>query len=216
MPGATPQARAAGNQLLRRGKTGRAGARRRSLSQLADRNGTEGYVTSGLFQTELPQAPIEGSNRESERTRGLLLVAVVVLEGPRDQLALCLLDRRDRPRRRARLGGERGAERRQVRQRDLAVGAERVGALEDVLELTDVAGKVVRHQRGERVGRQPPHLAPEAFVEPPQEGQRERRDVLASRAKRRDDDPDHVDPIVEVLPEAPALHRRLEIPVRRG
>src|SRR6267143_1452566 len=61
-------------------------------------------------------------------------------------------------------------------------GAHSEGALDEVLELTDIAGKRVGRQRRQRLGRDPAHVAMETLVEPAQEVVDQRRDVLGARA----------------------------------
>jgi len=45
-------------------------------------------------------------------------------------------------------------------------GAHSEGALDEVLELADIAGERVGRQRRQRLGRDPPHVAMETLVEP--------------------------------------------------
>ena len=90
------------------------------------------------------------------------------------------------------------------------------GALDHVLELAHVARpRVVEHalERGARDGEA--RLAVLLRVEP-DEVIDEQRDVLAARAQRRRRDGDDVEPIVEVLAEAPRLHLGEQIAVGRG
>src|SRR3989442_12663504 len=63
----------------------------RALSELTDRGSQD-----GLDETELLDAAVERAHGEAERARRLLLVIPKAREGPSDQIALGLIERRNR------------------------------------------------------------------------------------------------------------------------
>src|SRR3990167_4348987 len=83
-------------------------------------------------------------------------------------------------------------------------------ALDDVLELADVPGPPVLLEDGEGLGRHPPDALAELGGDLLDEVRDERRDVLATLAKRWQMDRDDVQPVEEVLAQR-ALGHRLEI-----
>ena len=105
---------------------------------------------------------------------------------------------------------------RQVLFGDVVLVADRHQPLDQVLELADVARPpVLLQHRHRRVG-DALDLLPEPRVVALQEELGELRDVLGALAQRRQLDRDDVDPVVEVLAEAPFLDRLLEVDVGRG
>ena len=98
---------------------------------------------------------------------------------------------------------------------DRVAAREHHGALDGVLQLADVPRPRVREKRGLRLGREgepPARLGAVAREEVP----RERQDVLAPLAQRRELDRDDVQAEVEVLAEAARGHLVAEDAVRRG
>ena len=91
------------------------------------------------------------------------------------------------------------------------------GALQDVLELADVAGPVVapRASASRRQGCVSIRLL-SARDRPPHQVLDEQRDVLAAIAQRRERDREHVEPIVQVAAEAALAHFLGQIAVGRG
>jgi hypothetical protein len=87
-------------------------------------------------------------------------------------------------------------------------------ALDDVLELADVAGPIVVREELHRFLRYRPRPAG-TFGGQMQEPVDEERDIVAPLAQRRYDDRNHVETVIEVRAEALLLHRFLEIGVRR-
>src|SRR5712692_5220 len=169
----------------------------RALSELTGRDGQDGLG-------------------EAERARSLLLVIPKAREGPSDQIALGLIERRNRlVDRHHRSVGPRG-ELREIRPLDLVTRSESVGPLEEVLQLAHVTGEVVRGQRRDRIGGDALDVTPETLVEPPEEIRDQRRNVTLALAEGRDHDAHDVEPVKEVLAEAPVLHHRLEVLVGRG
>src|SRR2546425_824902 len=183
----------------------------RALSELTDRGGQ-----NGLDEAELLDATVEGAHGEAERARSLLLVIPKAREGPSDQIALGLIERRNRlVDRHHRSVGPRG-ELREIRPLDLVTRSESVGPLEEVLQLAHVTGEVVRGQRRDRIGGDALDVTPETLVEPPEEIRDQRRNVTLALAEGRDHDAHDVEPGKEVPAEAPVLHHRLEGLVGRG
>ena len=82
--------------------------------------------------------------------------------------------------------------------------------LDLVLELADIAGKRVRleHRHGLRRDRR--DRPPGPATGRAEEGLGEDRDVLAALAQRGERDGEHVEPVVEVAPEAPRIDVGLE------
>ena len=89
-------------------------------------------------------------------------------------------------------------------------------ALDRVLELANVAGPAVLLQTAHGVGRERGDTVAELAGEALQEVIRQRHDILAPVAERRDDDVHDVQSIEEILAELPLLDRRLEIDVGGG
>ena len=94
--------------------------------------------------------------------------------------------------------------------------AEDDGALEDVLQLADVAGPVVVEERLHRLGghgRDRPLVLPRRARD---ERVDEERDVLLALPQRREADGDDAEAVEEVLAELPFLDEAAEVGVRRG
>src|SRR6185312_3989918 len=89
------------------------------------------------------------------------------------------------------------------------------GMLNDVLELTDIAGPAMRLEDGNGVGIQ--HLGLHVLLsrQGAQEMPRQQLDIALPIAKRRQNDPEDVEPVVEILAEFLALHRFAQPGVRR-
>src|SRR5215471_19152802 len=133
-----------------------------------------------------------------------------------DHLALQVLDRgRERARARWRPGG--------LDARGEMLGANRLarvgqgdGALDLVLELADVAGKRIGLQERHGVGRDRRDRPARAPAGGSQERLRERGDVPGALAQRGQGNREHVEPVVEIAPEAPGRDIRLEVGVGGG
>src|SRR5215467_551336 len=166
-----------------------------------------------------PRLVVERLRRRAENDRGPRLVVVHGLEGSQDELALTLL--------------ERGAEGQEHRisllaplcrgdaQREEDWGDELLVAahhrpLDDVAELADVAGPrvIAEAHQGRRV--HPLDLPSVLLVELGDEGLHEERDVLGPLAQRRERDGQHIDPIVQILPEGLVTHSLGGVAVGRG
>ena len=107
--------------------------------------------------------------------------------------------------------------RRQILHFDLRPSlAERDRALDDVLELADVARPVIRHQPPQPLLRHRRRAASELGRQLLQEVLHEERDVVATFAQRRQLDRNHVQPVVEILAKRSFGHHLREIRVRRG
>ena len=89
-------------------------------------------------------------------------------------------------------------------------------ALDHVLELADVAREAVRHQPIHHLVAGPLDRLAELARILLDEVIDEQRDVLAPLVQRRHRDLDHVQPVVEILAEAPGRHLVLQAPVRRA
>src|SRR5690606_19762978 len=178
---------------------------------------------SADLDPELLQAIAERSEADVEQLGGALANSTRVIERGEDQRALEIRERgvevdavgrkftrggSDRNQRRATLGEVGRAEHRRALERD--------GALDQVLELADVARVVVGEQPVERLGRDAVEVALHLAVEAIEEALDQQRDVLGAVPQRRQHDPDHVEAKVEVLAKFTALDRGLEIAVGRG
>ncbi len=139
------------------------------------------------------------------------------LEGPQDRLALDLVERRAGDERaRGALARPRAPERRrQVVGGQLRPLAEHHRALDDVLELADVARPVVGEQRVERARREAADLLAVRLGVLVDEVRHQGGDVALARAQRRQGHRHDVQPVVEVLAELAALHLGGEVAVRR-
>ncbi len=78
--------------------------------------------------------------------------------------------------------------------------------LDHILEFPDIARPLVGHEQGNGLGGDAPDGSALQPVEPLDELVRQERDVLLAPAERREFHPYHVDPVVEVFPEAPCSH----------
>ena len=105
---------------------------------------------------------------------------------------------------------------RQVLVGDPFLVADRDQPLDQVLELADVARPPVRRQDLQRRIGDALDLLAELRLVAVEEEPRQLRQILDAIAQRRHPDRDDVDPVVEVLAEAPFLDRLLEIDVGRG
>jgi hypothetical protein len=155
---------------------------------------------------------VERAPVDSQTPGGELLVAVGLMEGLDDALSLEIAQRSRH------VGGpgalpQRG---RQVLPLDHLAPAEHDQALDDVLDLSHVAGPGIVHQGIDDVRSEPLHATLHAPGILAQEVLGESRDVLAALPERRQVDRDDVQAVVEVAPEAPAVHRLLEVAVRGG
>src|SRR5215831_5639087 len=162
---------------------------------------------------------VERLRRGAEDDRGPRLVVVHGLEGAQDELALALLER----------GAEgqqhgisllsplrRGDAQREEDGSDELLVATHHRPLDDVAQLTDVAGPrmVAEAHHGRLVD--PLDLPSVLLVELCDEGLHEERDVLGPLAQRRERDGEHVDPIVQILPEGLVTHSLGGVAVGRG
>src|SRR5258708_20954605 len=146
-----------------------------------------GHVAAGHFQSAHDQVPLDG----------LHLPLDDLLERPRRR-ARDDAGRTVRLVRRGRALAQRGG---QIGGADGYALGEEDGALEDVLQLADVAGPRVGGQRGQRVVLDGPDvlLQPRVVLLP--EVLDEERNVLAPLAQGRQEDRHHVEPVEEVLAE---------------
>src|SRR5215831_15567869 len=76
--------------------------------------------------------------------------------------------------------------------------------------IVPVAGPGVAPERLERLGDDPRHRLAELLADPAEEVVEQLRDVLGSLPERRDMDRELVEPVVEILAEAPLADRVLE------
>src|SRR5712692_2674473 len=107
------------------------------------------------------------------------------------------------------LGGARRKP--QILDADLLGSGQGERALEDVLELADIAGKVVARELVERRGRQPRRGHCALGGEALEDARREHTHVLAAFAQRRHRQLDDVDTVEQVLPEAARRDQRGEL-----
>ena len=87
-------------------------------------------------------------------------------------------------------------------------------ALDDVLQLADVAGPVIRAERGHGRLTDPAERLPDLARGLARAVLGEERDVLGPLPQRRHPDREHVEPEEEVGAEPPLAHRFLQVPVR--
>jgi hypothetical protein len=87
----------------------------------------------------------------------------------------------------------------QVLDADQAVMAEDEGALDDVLELTNIARPVVSHEQRQGFGLDTLDRPALQAIEAADEMLDQERQILLAAAQRRQLDADHVDTVVEVL-----------------
>ena len=83
--------------------------------------------------------------------------------------------------------------------------AEGHGPLHQILEFTDVPGKVVVEKCRLRITR-PAELPPLLLTEAPEKMFGQEEDILAALAQRRHLHTDYVEAVEEILPETPGLH----------
>ena len=100
--------------------------------------------------------------------------------------------------------------------RDHPVLARDHRALDDVAQLAHIARPGVLAEQLERRLVDAAHLPLVLLVELGHERLREERDVLGAPAQRRERDRQHVDPVVEILPERAVLHRLRHVLVGRA
>src|SRR5216110_2476004 len=100
---------------------------------------------------------------------------------------------------------------RQVGERDLGAGRQRHRLLDRMLELAHVPLPFVRAERSVGVGGEGPRLALETRRGRGEEVLDQERQVLDLLAQPRQHDRDDVQPVVQVLAEAPRLHLGLEV-----
>src|SRR5437016_3313637 len=89
-------------------------------------------------------------------------------------------------------------------------------ALDQVRELADVPGPRVPTERVQRLARDDLDPAVHGTREPLDEGAHQGGNVLGPLAERRGLDREHVQPVVEIVPEPLLLHHPKEVAVRRG
>src|SRR5262252_5587105 len=166
-----------------------------------------------------PRLVVERLRRGAEDDRGPRLVVVHGLERAQDELPLALLERGAEgqehgisllsPLRRG------GAQREEDRSDELLVATHH-RPLDDIAQLADVAGPrvVAEAHHGRLVD--PLDLPSVLLVELGDEGLYEERDVLGPLAQRRERDGQHVDPVVQVLPEGLVAHGLGGVAVGRG
>ena len=84
-----------------------------------------------------------------------------------------------------------------------------------VLKLADIARKIALGEYVEGIGSKS-QLAPVFFAEPPQEMNREFRNILWPLPKRRQDKWNYTNAVIEVRPEFLFYYQLLKVPVRRA
>jgi len=85
----------------------------------------------------------------------------------------------------------------------LAVATKDHCPLDDIAQLTDVSRPLVEHQRLHAAGRDTLDMTPHGFLEFPDEGSDEQRDILAAIPQGRDGHRKDIQAIVEILAERP-------------
>src|SRR5437660_4848564 len=171
--------------------------------------------SGGLFDPEtlhhrLERRPLHAEARG--RTPGASQHPVRLLEGTQDLGAL------DSPARRAMVANRGFPAPREVVERHLerpAAGKDH-RALDQVRELADVPGPSVPTERVQRLARDDLHPAVHGTREPLDEVAHQGRNVLGPLAERRGMDREHVQPVVEIVPEPLLFHHPKEVAVRRG
>src|SRR2546428_10362245 len=194
------------------------GPKDQELSLTNDGGGCQfGKRCAFLEHAVLLETSIDRPSRDAQSARGRLLVVLVEGERAQDEVLFHVSEAGDRAALwNGRRGHRCGAEDRKISECDLLARAHGEGTLDDVLELTHIAGEIVAAERGQRVWRDALHVPPEAPVVAAQKMVHERWNILAPGAQRRQAHADHIQPVVEVLAEAPVGDRAVEITVRRG
>src|SRR5688572_15564693 len=127
------------------------------------------------LQPQLLEPPVHGAAREPERLRRRLYAAAIAPDRAPDQRALGVLEAHFLERRRP--GFRRGEP--EVRHADLVTGREQEAALDDAVELADVARPGVVLQCGQRQRVETPDRAPVLRRLAPELRVREFEDLLA-------------------------------------
>ena len=99
---------------------------------------------------------------------------------------------------------------------DRPVGRENDRALDHVGQLAHVAGPPVAHENRHRVRRNRVHALPLGARVRPDEVRRERGNVMAPLAQRRNAELDDLQSVQQILPEAPLLDHLAEVAVGGG
>src|SRR6266542_2535184 len=224
-------ARAAGAGYAKLAKGAGADAARRHFVSSARPPGRRSPVLARARRSGLDEAagivaielPVDGARRDAEQLRREGLVAARMTERLLDDEALHLFygrPDRDDDRARRRPGAARGLRApdglRQVLLVHELASREHHGALDRVLELADVPGPAVALERRERRRGEPRERLRVLPGQPSQERAREERNVLAPIAERREPHRHDVQPVEQVLAEAPGAHLGGEVLVRRG
>ena len=176
----------------------------------------------GLYRPDavLLELVVERAGLDAEQARGLGLDAAALVVGLQDQLALEILEDLGQ-RHLARGHGERvlaGAAAHARGQRaeiDLGALGEHQRLLDHVLELAHVAGPVVGHEPGQRGVVEPVDGRVGARAELGDEVRDEARDVVLALAQRRHVARHDVQPVEEILAEAPGGDLGFEVLVGR-
>src|SRR5437667_1954650 len=172
--------------------------------------------SGGLFDPESLHQRLQRRTLHAEprcRTPGASQHPVRLLEGTRDVGAA------DTAARRVLVANRRGSPApRKLVERHLEPPAARKDhrALDQVRELADVPGPSVPTERVQRLARDDLHPAVHGTREPLDEGAHQGRNVLGPLAERRGMDREHVQPVVEIVPEPLLFHHPKEVAVRRG
>src|SRR6267378_5216140 len=172
--------------------------------------------SGGLFDPEslhqrLERRPLHAETRG--RTPGASQHPVRLLEGTPDVGAV------DTAARRVMVANRRGSPTpRKVVERHLEPPAARKDhrALDQVRELADVPGPRVPTERVQRLARDDLDPAVHGTREPLDEVAHQGGNVLGPLAERRGLDREHVQPVVEIVPEPLLFHHPKEVAVRRG
>src|SRR6059058_2018807 len=172
--------------------------------------------SGGLFDPEslhqrLERRPLHAEPRG--RTPGASQHPVRLLEGTQDVGAV------DTAARRVMVANRRGSPTpRKVVERHLEPPAARKDhrALDQVRELADVPGPRVPTERVQRLARDDLDPAVHGTREPLDEVAHQGGNVLGPLAERRGLDREHVQPVVEIVPEPLLFHHPKEVAVRRG
>src|SRR3990172_3611095 len=195
------------------------------LCSLHEKQGKKGWSgAEGLWARVDPEAlefPEQGVSMKTENPGRLGLVPLDLLEDVENVLLLEMAPRLSEAESNAldildRAATKDGNVQGQLPQRDgLALGQGH-RALDDVLQLADVAGPVVLIQRGRGARGEALHLAGELAVVLADEVLYQKGDVVAALAQGGQRDGNHVQAVVQVLPEGALLHGLLQVPVGGG
>src|SRR5712692_5204810 len=193
----------------------RSARRRAGLQDRFSSRRSDGFIV--IFYVEPLHAVAQLAEGDSQQLRGGGAVELGLGERLVDRPALDAVQvLGERPawfaKPRPALGGARRKP--QILDADLLGSGQGERALEDVLELADIAGKVVARELVERRGRQPRRGHCALGGEALEDARREHTHVLAAFAQRRHRQLDDVDTVEQVLPEAARRDQRGELLMR--